>query len=762
MSTSTKDIHDLVWEGKLTEELLLGGDRLQAINEIHHKRSLTPLGAAVLKGDVPTIRLLLHHGADVNKPSGTPSRTRTPLWMAVSKMQMEDKIGPIAKILLEAGADPNISSADDKNTAPLLNAVKRDCKPEVITMLVDHKASLTAEDDSGMSAERFAKKKSLKTQSALSANSWRMDRFKAVGMVTGLVLFVVAWSNTTPSQRRRIAAGAALLLLGGAAALSAGQNIAQPTTRSAADNTKQPADSGSKPPTDTRAAVLNGSTQSSGATQPGATQPGADDAAKPSISNPTQSAANNKNQSTDGSSKPPAPGATAVSRPGPAESGAENATEADIGTPGQPAASDANLPVDGTSKPPIDATDVNGSTEPGTENATEAGIGNSVDASAADNTIPPPDGSLETPIGATTQTVAENTAEPVITNGAQAVGNETTEPTASDIQPTNNNAVQLVTSDGDEDDDTALPGAILQRFGMTGEFGNDIAPELKELMIEQNIEEFRKGIDDYITKTGLNRFFPPDDPFLKTVVRKALYLEQDPENVLDVKDLTKLSLYQTVLYLDDSGSMRKDTRRNDLRELVKRIASIATRLLPDGEGVELRFINAPTDASYSKPSLDMIDTIISDLRMWGWTPIGTSLKGKILMPLVYKRIMTQQFNRPMLVSIITDGFPEGPQGRQNREKRDTLKNAIIECGKRLEQCGFESNSVLFQISQIGAEEEAAEFIESLRIDQELDDILYCTTDQLDAKYNELRLNHQRLEQFLFSTLLSPILNADPT
>ncbi|KAK6538241.1 hypothetical protein TWF694_011120 [Orbilia ellipsospora] len=935
MSTST--IHDLAWEGTLTEKDLLEAEHLQAIDEVHSKRQLTPLGAAVLKGDVSTTRLLLQHGANVNKRSGT----RTPLWIAVSRMQKEKNIGPIVNILLEAGADPNLSSESDNNSAPLLNAIKQNRKPEVIAKLVDHGASLTAKDKFGASAESLANRKSDKIKSALFANSWRINRYMAAGMVTGLVLFVVAWSNTTPSQRRKIALGAAILAAGAVTA-NAGRSTSQPIAQSVNDNpsdeavagssahpatkhtakatgenldTSQPAtrapqttpdrtqptieniDSSIIPDTTNSVKpVKHEPAQSSSTTQsagPGdladlQTKPTPNSTNKEAIDDPGQSTPDSTNHPAKGTTKPPI-GATTQTTAGDAtEPAINNHSQAAVDKPSQPAIN--NVKINGnktttentagnseetttsynaqaTAGEPIqltsgeiqptsnDITSNNAANQNAARNTLESATNNISKGKPDESTQPTINDPQHTTNGATIQTSAGDTKEPVIQNSAQVTNDETPQPTTGDFQPINedaatqstttviqpentttqptvndiqltrddtttqpadrniaepaiengiqtiaeeptqpitseiqnngNDASQTATSSDDDDDvdddgdgdggndgnddcdnedETALPGAVLQRFGMSGDFGEDMPPELKELMFEQSVENFKKGIDDYIKKTKLDRFFPPDNPFLKTVVRKALYLEQDPDNTLDVKDLTKLSLYQTVLYLDDSGSMRKGTRHNDLRDLVRRIAGIATRLLPDDEGVELRFMNSPTDTSYSKPSLDKIDNIISDLRMWGWTPIGTNLKAKVLIPLVYKRLRVggDKLDRPMLISIITDGHPEGPQGRKNQEKRDSLKEAILECRRRLEQCGFEPNTVLFQISQIGAEEEATKFLESLRLDEELDEVLYCTTDQLDTKYKELQLNHQRLEQYLFSTLLGPIIDADPT
>lgn len=53
---------------------------------------------------------------------------------------------------------------------------------------------------------------------------------------------------------------------------------------------------------------------------------------------------------------------------------------------------------------------------------------------------------------------------------------------------------------------------------------------------------------DFILEKDLNRFFPPDDPFLQEVVERAVNLRADPDNSLDVHDLARLALYQPVLY----------------------------------------------------------------------------------------------------------------------------------------------------------------------------------------------------------------------
>jgi hypothetical protein len=129
--------------------------------------------------------------------------------------------------------------------------------------------------------------------------------------------------------------------------------------------------------------------------------------------------------------------------------------------------------------------------------------------------------------------------------------------------------------------------------------------------------------------------------------------------------------------------MNRQGRWESQRELIKRIARIATTVLPDDEGVELCFINQNV-GSASNLSVEDLQRITEPLRPRGDTPIGTSLKSKILQPLVYQKLEAGSFERPLLITIITDGMPEP-------EPRDTLVNAIVECGQRLEEKGFPRN-----------------------------------------------------------------------
>ena len=135
---------------------------------------------------------------------------------------------------------------------------------------------------------------------------------------------------------------------------------------------------------------------------------------------------------------------------------------------------------------------------------------------------------------------------------------------------------------------------------------------------------------------------------------------------------------------DDSGSManRRGTAENrwsSQLSLALRIARTTTRILPDGEGVALRFINQRTDES---PNLDLegIGRVLNSITPRGNTAIGTTLRERILKPMVYNPLTEGTLKRPLLVSILTDGAPTG-------EDNGTLVNVIFQCGNELERKG---------------------------------------------------------------------------
>ncbi|KAL7619745.1 hypothetical protein AAE478_010287 [Parahypoxylon ruwenzoriense] len=294
-------------------------------------------------------------------------------------------------------------------------------------------------------------------------------------------------------------------------------------------------------------------------------------------------------------------------------------------------------------------------------------------------------------------------------------------------------------------------------------------------------EDFEEGVNKYIEKSELGQFFSPGNEYLQNVAKKALELRDDPNNHLkkpdQIKGLVQLALYQPVFYCDDSGSMNapldapnsKESRMDAQRGLVKRMACIATRLVPDDSGAHLRFINRNESELDDLNGEQLESKMLFAPKRTHLTNIGTELEAKILQPMIYDVLdRGDTLKRPFLILTITDGQP-------NPELPGTLKDAIIKCGQRLTARGYPQEAVMFLISQVGNDCEADKFLDSLAGDPALDRVLFRTAGRLNEKYSELRENDQDIEEWvsllllglssgstLFNVLMKPILSRGKT
>ncbi|KAL7958943.1 hypothetical protein V8C34DRAFT_136208 [Trichoderma compactum] len=278
-------------------------------------------------------------------------------------------------------------------------------------------------------------------------------------------------------------------------------------------------------------------------------------------------------------------------------------------------------------------------------------------------------------------------------------------------------------------------------------------PLVSEISENTTAEEFQASMMQFINETGLDYFFEEGDPLLKTIASKAVELQGKEDNLLnkdkDIQDITKLALYQPVFYCDDSGSMKQGTRQSDQIDLVRRVARISTLLVPDGFGAGLLFINDKLDMD-PKLTAEQVEEIMKATKLGGKTRIGTQLEQKILKPLIYDVIKNEKrIERPILISCITDGCASG-------ETRNKFKEVIVKCIEFLLENGYPPQTVRFQISQIGNDSSAADFLQQLKDDDELTEWLYCTTQRLDEGCREFNDNEEDLERWLLQTLMGPI------
>ncbi|EWG41422.1 hypothetical protein FVEG_03546 [Fusarium verticillioides 7600] len=302
----------------------------------------------------------------------------------------------------------------------------------------------------------------------------------------------------------------------------------------------------------------------------------------------------------------------------------------------------------------------------------------------------------------------------------------------------------------------ALEDAVRRASGLSGQDDPQIDGRVNK-GLTPNKNQFQKNVDKYVNENPvLKNFFKDRPDFIQQVAKKAANLEKEDEPLGDKDTLPKtikVSLHQQVIYCGNS-SMKREGRWANQKALIGRIAKITTKILPDGEGVALRFINQDIDNS-SNLSFDQISSIIQPMS-WqpdGDTDIGTNLKRKILEPLVYAKIANKTFDRPLLVSISTDGMPE-PENKQE------LANAIVECGDKLEAANLPRGSVKFMIGQVGTASSAEQFLDSLRENQSIKNVTFVTSEKLDEKFSEFNENEGKLDRWLIETLFTPLADAD--
>ena len=138
--------------------------------------------------------------------------------------------------------------------------------------------------------------------------------------------------------------------------------------------------------------------------------------------------------------------------------------------------------------------------------------------------------------------------------------------------------------------------------------------------------------------------------------------------------------------------MQEENRWANQATIVAEIADTMSLFSTEEKGAHVRFINKSTGG---------LDNLKGDAlkAQMGFTPdgstkIGTNLNSKILEPFIYSKTDTRAgFERPILVIIITDGWP-------TEEAEDTLQKAIITCQQRLQAAGEprDGKSIYLQFS----------------------------------------------------------------
>lgn len=220
-----------------------------------------------------------------------------------------------------------------------------------------------------------------------------------------------------------------------------------------------------------------------------------------------------------------------------------------------------------------------------------------------------------------------------------------------------------------------------------------------------------------IQNNNLQRFYPYD-----RVVKLAQDISVVPLQTLANEfkinkevaiDLYQLALYDVVILADDSGSMAMhDGRIEELNVVAEKIASVASRF--DVDGMTLCFLNDPR-VHLVKNSAD-VSNIIKATRFSGRTPIGYTLRNKIVDPMVVTRCNMGQLNKPVLVIIVTDGEPDS---------KEEVYNVLRDAKQFNQNVGM--NCVEFEFAQIGNDKTAQKFLYDLDTHPFVGDIVDVTS-----------------------------------
>jgi hypothetical protein len=173
-------------------------------------------------------------------------------------------------------------------------------------------------------------------------------------------------------------------------------------------------------------------------------------------------------------------------------------------------------------------------------------------------------------------------------------------------------------------------------------------------------------------------------------------------------DIVKLALYDVVLYIDDSGSMKFEEN--------------GERTLFDDDGISVRFMNdnPPQHMVEHIKTEQQIQQLVQGHKFSGLTPMGTELRKKVVDGIIVPAIRSRQMRKPILVITVTDGQPAG---EPTTAVFDTVRQAVQEATNSQ----YGRGAIAFQFAQVGNDEKAREFLGKLDDDPVVGQLVDCTS-----------------------------------
>ncbi|KNG82465.1 transcription factor RfeF, partial [Aspergillus nomiae NRRL 13137] len=245
---------------------------------------------------------------------------------------------------------------------------------------------------------------------------------------------------------------------------------------------------------------------------------------------------------------------------------------------------------------------------------------------------------------------------------------------------------------------------------------------------EQQVAAYRQLLIGTIQEKNLQNFYPPEKLNLlvqglandaPAKINKIIHEWGVPTEV--ATDIIKLSLFDIILYVDDSGSIEfeeRGVRKEQLRQIIGIVATAASTF--DEDGISVRFMNSMERGDGIR-NADDVNMLVSRVRFQGLTPLGTGLKNKVLDPQVVGPARAGRLQKPVLVITITDGQPAG-------EPLDCVANSIRYAVDEVSRTPFGRGAVSFQFSQVGNDAKARDFLSSLDEDPSIGNLIDCTSN----------------------------------
>ncbi|CBX96623.1 hypothetical protein LEMA_P108880.1 [Plenodomus lingam JN3] len=261
---------------------------------------------------------------------------------------------------------------------------------------------------------------------------------------------------------------------------------------------------------------------------------------------------------------------------------------------------------------------------------------------------------------------------------------------------------------------------------------------------------YKQLLNACIQEKGLQTFYPPNSPIIDQIAQQAAPKVNEVIQRWRVQkeianDIVKLALYDIVLYIDDSGSMQfeeEGSRIKDLRLILERVSFAAT--LFDADGISIRFMNTDLSGIRNQQGRALqdgvanetqIEEVMRGVQFKGLTPMGTSLRKKVIDEIVLQKASAGQLRKPVLVIAITDGQPAGePQNAVF----DTIRYAFDTLQQRFPQYG--RGGVAFEFAQVGNDEMARKFLSKLDEDPQIGPMVDCTSNFENEQEEMMRAN----------------------